>query len=274
MIKYAFLKVGVVPAKTTTARATFYSTIKFNVGGHLYSFQDWENGFLRGNAKAPHGFVVPFGKTDPRYSFIVKMPDPRMHFALNCGARSSPPVNRFSVEHLDEELNLVAASFCEDDDNVKIDTNKREMHISKIFSWYRADFTDNANNLPQLLSSYMKGMKKQALDLMLNDGKGSVKVAYLQYDWSHNYSSHLVFDAETLKADEAVRGIRNFIPGSPRKSPRKDNYSNNRSPEKLKGDQARGIRKFLPGSPSKSPLRKDNCSVEPAVATYPPSNVR
>ena len=232
MIKYAFLKVGVVPPKSAMARATFYSSVKFNVGGHLYSFQDWENGFLRGNAKAPHGFVVPFGKTDPRYSFIVKMPDPRMHFALTCGARSSPPVNRFSVEHLDEELNLVAASFCEDDDNVKIDTNKREMHISKIISWYRADFTDNANNLPQLLSSYMKGMKKQALDHMLHDSKGSVKMAYLQYDWSNNHSGHLVFDAETLKAN-----------------------------------QVRGIRKFLPRGPSKRPRRKDHSCVVPAVAT-------
>lgn len=48
MIKNLFMKVGI--GSLTLARGAFFSDVKFNVGGDILSFNDLENGVLRGNA--------------------------------------------------------------------------------------------------------------------------------------------------------------------------------------------------------------------------------
>ena len=42
--------------------------------------------------------------------------DPRIHFGLNCGAKSCPPIRVYSPTNLDSQLNRAAASFlCADE---------------------------------------------------------------------------------------------------------------------------------------------------------------
>lgn len=43
----------------------------------------------------------------------VKDIDKRIHFALNCGAKSCPPIKLFSPDTLEEGLQSAAASFCQ-----------------------------------------------------------------------------------------------------------------------------------------------------------------
>jgi Protein of unknown function, DUF547 len=121
MIKYAMVKVGLVPSKKVGARIAFYSAICFNIGGYLYSFEEWEHGILRGNAKPPHGAAEVFSRTDVRRLFIAKHLDPRIHFCLHRGTRTCPPLVRFSIKHLKRELAAAAATFCEKDGNVQFD---------------------------------------------------------------------------------------------------------------------------------------------------------
>ena len=42
-------------------------------------------------------FRTPFKKGDPRIGFCLEVVDPRIHFALNCGATSCPPIKTFSA---------------------------------------------------------------------------------------------------------------------------------------------------------------------------------
>jgi hypothetical protein len=201
MIKYAFIKVGV--ATTDYSRFVYYNSVKFNVGGHVFSFQDWESGILRGNRKAPYVVGLQLKPKDPRLALTVKKPDCRIHFGLNCGARSCPPVRNFSAENLEEELRMVATSFCEDNGNIHIDTEKCELHLSQIFSWYRVDFAESNHHLPKALGKHMRGTKQQTLERLLEGSKG-VKVQFMVYDWSHNASRHIEFDAEHLKANSTA----------------------------------------------------------------------
>jgi hypothetical protein len=199
MIKYAFMKVGI--GSSDFARHAFFSSVTFDVGGYIFSFQDWENGILRGNRKAPYALSQPFTKKDSRYLFVISEPDCRIHFALNCGARSCPPVNQFTAEQIDEELAIVAYSFCEGDENVLIDPKKRQVHLSKIFSWYRVDFAGSNNELPQKLVDCLRGVKKQTLERMM-EGHESIKVIFNSYDWSANASEFVPFNADALKANK------------------------------------------------------------------------
>jgi len=203
MIKYAFIKVGT--GTNALARLSFYTTVCFEVGGYIYSFQDWENGILRGNRKAPNSFGPQFGSKDPRLAFMVDEPDARIHFGLNCGAKSCPPVRDFTVADLEEELRVVAISFCEDEENVSIDRGKKELHVSKIFSWYRCDWVNSTSKLPSALIKYLQGVKKQKLQRMLDECV-PVKVVFKAYDWDIKARDILRFNVSTFNVNQ--RGVK------------------------------------------------------------------
>lgn len=202
MISYGFMKVGL---HSDSSRSAFFNKIQFNIGGYIFSFQEWEHGILRANQRPPYSMSAPFGKKDPRLELALKETDCRIHFGLNCGARSCPPVRTFSADDLENELNLVAQSFCEDDGNVQLDLEKGEIRLSKIFYWYIADFGGKKSELPQYIVRYVRGMKKQTMEKIVSSG--SSKVRFLEYDWSPNVKSSFAFDAASLgdrKSTEAI----------------------------------------------------------------------
>lgn len=43
---------------------------------------------------------------------VVDPVDPRIHFALVCGAKSCPPIKLYSADNLDEGLGGAAEAFC------------------------------------------------------------------------------------------------------------------------------------------------------------------
>jgi len=53
-----------------------------------------------GNRKPPGSFRKPFTKHDPRLQLSIQPFDPRIHFALNCGAKSCPALRIFSAQHV------------------------------------------------------------------------------------------------------------------------------------------------------------------------------
>ena len=59
-----------------------------------FSLSDLEHGLLRGNKRPPGRLSKLWGKDDPRFPLAKALTpmDPRIHFALVCGARGCPPV--------------------------------------------------------------------------------------------------------------------------------------------------------------------------------------
>ena len=55
----------------------------------------------------------PFGPTDPRRPMAMHPVDPRIHFALVCGAKSCPPIRVYDAVNLDAQLEAAAAAFVE-----------------------------------------------------------------------------------------------------------------------------------------------------------------
>ena len=98
----------------TTARLKLYASSSYNIGGLIYSLNEIENGLLRGNRKSAVPFTfVPFRKSDdPKRALQLKC-DPRIHFALNCGAVSCPPIAVYSseAEELNNQLALATEGF-------------------------------------------------------------------------------------------------------------------------------------------------------------------
>lgn len=58
----------------------------------------------RSKIKLSYGYLNKWFPARFEKEFRVDRLDPRIHFALNCGARSCPPVAYYTVDQIDEQL--------------------------------------------------------------------------------------------------------------------------------------------------------------------------
>lgn len=103
-----------------------------------------------------------------------KFNDPRIHFAINCASRSCPIlVNKaFTGDSLDNQLDIATQNFVNDPTKNKIMADK--ILVSKIFDWYKEDFTQNGTVL-DFINQY-SSIKIQP----------TAGISFLNYDWSLN----------------------------------------------------------------------------------------
>lgn len=97
--------------------------------------------------------------------------DARIHFAVNCAAKSCPPLmNKAWTEgNIQTELDTRTRTFI---NNTAYNTiSGGTAKISKIFEWYAVDF----GNLNDYLAKYSK-----------TEVTGATKISYNEYDWSLN----------------------------------------------------------------------------------------
>jgi len=170
---------------TLRQRYKFFSSVNYIIGGTSYTLNDIENGILRRNrASMATLYMKPFSGGDPRMSVAPDQVDPRIHFALNCGAKSCPPIKTFTGEEVDSQLNLATMAFLENDDAVEINTEGRQVRLSQLFKWYAEDFGENMEAILRFVATKLTGQRKEDLTQLIESGNYSV--SYLPYDWTHN----------------------------------------------------------------------------------------
>ncbi|KAM9851189.1 uncharacterized protein ACBR49_006483 [Aulostomus maculatus] len=168
-------------------RYRFFNYVSYLIGGEVFTLQDIENGVLRGNRKGVAQLRRPFSKTDPRLQMALPDAEPLIHFALNCGAKGCPPIKTYTPQDIDSQLRTAAEAFLENDDACVVDSGKKEVRLSQIFKWYKADFGGTDEKLLKWVLEHMgDSPKKTSLQGVLSAGK--TKVSFLPYDWSTNSS--------------------------------------------------------------------------------------
>jgi len=100
-----------------------------------------------------------------------KFKDARIHFAVNCAAKSCPPLlNRaWTLSRVERYFEQQANKFINNPAYNQIAAD--EIRISQIFEWYAADF----GNIIDYLNEYSK--------VKINS---NAKVSYIPYDWALN----------------------------------------------------------------------------------------
>jgi hypothetical protein len=169
--------------KTVREKNGFFTRLKYDIGGYLFSLNDIEHGILRGNVRPPYGFFRPFGSGNPRLLFILSATDPRIHFTLVCGSRSCPPIGFYTSERIAEQLDVATASFVNSPE-VEVIPSENLLRISQIFRWYRRDFGGTKRAVIEFLLRHLDAGEKRAF---LESHKEAVKVRYRHYDWSLNH---------------------------------------------------------------------------------------
>ena len=196
------------------SRLKLYASSSYNIGGQVYSLNDIENGVLRGNKPSAAPWAkVPFasskdakgkGEDDPRLGVVLDTCDPRIHFALNCGANSCPPIGVYDVdnpEKLDSQLHLASKGFLSSAANVQLDAATGIAKLSMLFKWYKSDFGATDMDIVRFVGANGDEKTKARVDAFLaavagdgdGDGKGGVAptltVQWIEYDWGLNSSS-------------------------------------------------------------------------------------
>jgi Protein of unknown function, DUF547 len=120
---------------------------RIELGGKKYALNDIENDLIRPTFK-----------------------DARIHFAINCAAKSCPPLHNkaFTASNVQLLLEERAKSFIR---SKAMNLSAKKVVISKIFDWYKTDFND--------LTSFLN---KYATIKIAKDAS----VEYAEYDWNLN----------------------------------------------------------------------------------------
>lgn len=113
--------------------------------------------------------------------------DPRIHFALVCGARGCPPLRSeaFEGDTLADQLNDQARIFLRDRTKNRFDAANKAASLSRIFKWYSGDF----GSIETSMLFIAKFLPDAVGDAIRSDPFGW-KIRYATYDWGLNSSGN------------------------------------------------------------------------------------
>jgi hypothetical protein len=109
--------------------------------------------------------------------------DPRIHLAISNGTRGGPrfPATPYMPDHLDAQLALAARRFINDIDHNYVDSIHQHLDLSRLFSWYLADFEAAGGTLVK----YLRPLAERR-DLVAALELEHVEVRFLPFDWRLN----------------------------------------------------------------------------------------
>jgi hypothetical protein len=135
----------------------FFSRSVYSLNGKSYSLNRIEHKILR-----------------PRFQ------EPRIHFALVCASVGCPLLRQeaYLPERISTQLDEDARRFINNPAKVRYDSESEILYCSQIFKWYKQDFLQTANSIPEYIGTYL------SFPVQIND---STPISYLDYDWSLNH---------------------------------------------------------------------------------------
>lgn len=138
-------------------RPRLFSTSAYEVGGEPYSLDLIEHGVLRRNRRPPYRLRRPLRESDPRREAAPSRVDPRVHFALNCGACSCPPIHVYEPGAIEEQLELATRAYLRAE--TEVDSERGRVTLPRLMRLYRADFGDRAARL-ELATRHVSAVRK------------------------------------------------------------------------------------------------------------------
>ena len=115
--------------------------------------------------------------------------DPRIHFAINCAAKSCPPIRTepYIGARLNEQLDDQARRFLTGPHGVRLEKNGGDLdvHVTKILDWFKDDFETWGGGRIAFVRKFLPADKQKQLDA----AKGKTNFEFDDYDWALNDTS-------------------------------------------------------------------------------------
>jgi len=158
-------------------RGNFFKLPLIDIGGTTMSFAEIEHGILRrSQLELFLGYLSnPFASKREK-SLRVENRDYRIHFSLNCGAKSCPPVAIYGSDNLNDQLDYMSKKF--HDKFSRYNKTENLVTTTALFSWFRGDF-DGPDGIRKILKKYE----------VITDT--DVRVVTEKYDWTLSLDNFL-----------------------------------------------------------------------------------
>lgn len=160
-------------------RSQFFGDKQIVIAGHPFSLDRIEHGILRhSKIKWSLGYIGKLFPQKIEKKLRVNKLDARLHFTLNCGAKSCPPIAFYKSENLDQQLKVAAKAYLTSE--AEYDAGKNLLTLPAIMDWFRGDFGGK------------KGMRRLVKELELIPADASPRIQFKKYNWDlylNNYKS-------------------------------------------------------------------------------------
>jgi hypothetical protein len=152
-------------------RSDFFKADQINIGGKMLSLDFIEHGLLRRSKnKYSLGYLGKFNVSKFEKSNRVNKVDWRIHYALNCGAKSCPPVVPYDAEKLNIQFDQSTQKYL--DKHTKWIDGRKKLEIPVLFRWFLNDFGGK------------KGIEKILKKYNIIKESEKPNLTYGDYDWT------------------------------------------------------------------------------------------
>jgi thiol-disulfide isomerase/thioredoxin len=152
-------------------RGEFFSAKNIIVAGKTLSLDVIEHGILRrSKIKWSLGYFNKLFPNKTERALRVRHVDKRIHFALNCGAKSCPPIAFYNAENINQQLEVATKAYLTGEANYNTTENK--LYLPAIMGWFRRDFGGK------------KKMIKMVKALNIVPEKSNPSIEFKSYDWT------------------------------------------------------------------------------------------
>lgn len=159
----------ILSVREKKAKPGIFTQKLISIAGRKFSLDDIEHGILRKYRwKLSLGYLPQLFPSSLIKQMAVSVIDFRIHFALNCGAKSCPPIAFYKVDSIDKQLDLATQSFLEGE--TEVDEGKRVVIVTKLMQWFKGDF-GGKQGIIRVVSKYLK-----------KDFR-SYSISYKKYEW-------------------------------------------------------------------------------------------
>lgn len=149
-------------------RGKFFTSKQFKIAGIDFSLDDIEHGIIRDSrVKWGLGYVQKWFVPKHIRKLRNTARDGRVHFALNCGAKSCPPVAIYDDTRVYEQLDESSKRYLHEVSTVEGKT----VTTTPLFSWFRGDFGGK------------KGIKEALAKYGVIEDSKKIDLEFGSYDW-------------------------------------------------------------------------------------------
>lgn len=137
----AFIQISLTEnPKEYENRGAFFGKKRVKIAGEILSFDDIEHDIIRkSRIKWSLGYLRKWFR--PKWERKLRIDgniDWRIHFALNCGAKSCPPIAIYDAKNLDKQFDFMTTTYLKNQTTYNQDT--KTANAVALFSWFRGDF--------------------------------------------------------------------------------------------------------------------------------------
>ncbi len=152
-------------------RSRFFGSRQIPIAGRMLSLDEIEHGLLRhSRIKWSLGhFGKPFPSAFEKHN-RVQVIDYRIHFSLNCGAKSCPPIAFYKPDQLDQQLDVATKVYLKGETTYTAINNT--VTVPALMGWFRGDFGGKS------------GIRAILKKLALIPAGSKPSVHFASYNWS------------------------------------------------------------------------------------------